>query len=1017
MNNKKNFLCLLMLIISSSLFSSYFEYWYEMGDSALDNSKKIEYYSKAIENWRVYDGEENLALAYLKRGMVYYSLKDYQKAIEDFNSSIKNNKKLIDAYFYRGKIYLESKDYKKAISDFSEVIKLDENDEYHKANGGISYYYRALIYFNTGDKQLALEDLKKAFSFDKKNYEYYLLRGKIYEEFNELDIALDDYSTCISLKPDNLEAYIRRAKIYLNKNNTSDALKDLSEAIKIDNQNVDVYLLRADIHITNKSFNDAINDLTKVIELKYDTEQVRYKRASLYFQIKAYDKAIKDFKECLEKNPQYEQYNVAYYLARSYEELKDFDNSLEWYIKVSKIKPSKEILFKIAKIYYDKNILNESLEYLNKVLDLDKGHIDALLLRSNINFLNSNFDECIKDLSTLVSLGKTSSEIYYKLGLCNYKKTRYEEAILNLNKAIELDPSGDCGSKEPASAYYYRAESYYQKRNFSDALKDFTKVIQLNPNNKTAYLQRGKIYFENKLFNEAIRDLTEAINSGIKDKETVLIRAKAFYNTKDYKNATQDLKELVDFYGEKDFEIFKMLAYSCLFTQNISEAIEYFSEALKLKEDINLLLERANLYYKNNMIELAKDDLNKILQLESANKEALFLLTKINFETNSYEEAITLSNQLLFLRPTDYYILYIRGVSYFKVSNIDEAIKDITKAVQLDLSGDCGSGTKGEGYYILANLYELKSEKRKAIENYAKTIQVNPKYKEAYLKKANLHFDFFETTSSLKDLNTYLTFEPNSSNALFLKGRIYFETGEYSQAEAIFKKIIEMEIPEDIKVQAYILLSKCLTFTGKYDLAKEILTDNNLLTNDILFKLPLAEVYYYEGNLEATLNQLENVFLLSDDPNLKSEAYLLKLRIYLELLEDQKAELLLAEAEEFLTNRIKEDPRNYRNYYILSLIYSLMKINPQEALKLARKSVELLGHPDSYYALGLSFLINNEIEKAMQSLKKALQINPNHIFSLYELAKIFKETLKRPTDAEVYYKKLLNINPNFRFLQ
>ncbi len=254
-----------LILFSLNIFA-YFEYWFEMGQSATDSNKKIEYYTNAIKNWRTYDGEENLSLAYLKRAEVYYEQKDLQKSTEDLNQAIKYNPKLIEAYFLRGKIYLETKQYDLAVADLQQVIKLDEYDEFHKSNGGITYFYLAKCYFEKGQQKESLETIKKSLEFNRSNYEYFFLKAQIYEQIGEPEIALEDYTTSLSLNPKNIEAYLKRAKLYISKNDKEQALKDLTEAIKLDENRLDIYILRAEINFSNKKYVDVVKDLSKVIE-------------------------------------------------------------------------------------------------------------------------------------------------------------------------------------------------------------------------------------------------------------------------------------------------------------------------------------------------------------------------------------------------------------------------------------------------------------------------------------------------------------------------------------------------------------------------------------------------------------------------------------------------------------------------------------------------------------------------------------------------------------------------------
>jgi len=82
-----------------------------------------------------------------------------------------------------------------------------------------------------------------------------------------------------------------------------------------------------------------------------------------------------------------------------------------------------------------------------------------------------------------ISSGQTA-EKYLENGNAKYNLRDYSGAILDYNKAIEINP--------------YYTEAYYKrgnaKRDIGDnrgAIQDYNKVIEINPNDADAYLNRG----------------------------------------------------------------------------------------------------------------------------------------------------------------------------------------------------------------------------------------------------------------------------------------------------------------------------------------------------------------------------------------------------------------------------------------------------------------------------------------------------------------------------------------------
>ena len=89
-------------------------------------------------------------------------------------------------------------------------------------------------------------------------------------------------------------------------------------------------------------------------------------------------------------------------------------------------------------------------------------------------------------ISFLLSCSNSSKkEDYYNRGDAKLKLKDYKNAILDYNKAIELDPNY-------VDAYNVRGLAKYDLKDYGGAILDFNKVIELN--NKGPYFLAGAHY-------------------------------------------------------------------------------------------------------------------------------------------------------------------------------------------------------------------------------------------------------------------------------------------------------------------------------------------------------------------------------------------------------------------------------------------------------------------------------------------------------------------------------------------
>jgi tetratricopeptide (TPR) repeat protein len=97
-----------------------------------------------------------------------------------------------------------------------------------------------------------------------------------------------------------------------------------------------------------------------------------------------------------------------------------------------------------------------------------------------------------------------TAEVHFYQGNKLDSQGRYDEAIEEFTKAIELNPN-------MANAYFNRGNSYGKLGQFERAIQDYDEVISLNPQDASAYINRGNCYDKLGQLEQAIKNFDEAI--------------------------------------------------------------------------------------------------------------------------------------------------------------------------------------------------------------------------------------------------------------------------------------------------------------------------------------------------------------------------------------------------------------------------------------------------------------------------------------------------------------------------
>lgn len=119
-----------------------------------------------------------------------------------------------------------------------------------------------------------------------------------------------------------------------------------------------------------------------------------------------------------------------------------------------------------------------------------------------------------------------------------YEKRDFMEALLNLNKAIEIDPTY-------SNAYYLRGNI---KDNFDDrhgAMKDYNTAIEKNPKFADAFYARGNVKMKLQDYYGAISDYSAAITVNENYIEAYFNRGKAKQMLQAYEDAINDCSKII----------------------------------------------------------------------------------------------------------------------------------------------------------------------------------------------------------------------------------------------------------------------------------------------------------------------------------------------------------------------------------------------------------------------------------------------------------------------------------------
>jgi len=170
-------------------------------------------YKNSVEDTtRGLELRQNCPILLYKRGLAYYSQREFNKAIEDLESALKALKEdnsadyKADLYYHIGLSFAHLNQYKESIPPFTEAIGLAPLKIVYK-------HERAKCYLLTGDFKKSVEDFDAVIVVQPNNAHAYFGRAFAYKSLKDFGKSAEDFEKAHSLEPGNPNLRINYKKI------------------------------------------------------------------------------------------------------------------------------------------------------------------------------------------------------------------------------------------------------------------------------------------------------------------------------------------------------------------------------------------------------------------------------------------------------------------------------------------------------------------------------------------------------------------------------------------------------------------------------------------------------------------------------------------------------------------------------------------------------------------------------------------------------------------------------------
>lgn len=334
-----------------------------------------------------------------------------------------------------------------ALAKFKEAIKL-------KPDYTGALYESGWCYNDLKDYNNALANLDKAAVSWSTTPKVFFERGYANQMLYKHKEALNDYFRARELKPDYSNINKKIGEVYYQDEDYSNALLYFEKHEQVtmsDNLGKDYlyWYRRGFSYNAQKQYEKALISLDKSLNIKNDYLSTYLERGFAYTKLKRNDEAIASYQKAIELKP---TDHIAYNgIAEVYRDnIKDCSKATEWYNKTLRVKPNERKA-------------NFGIGYcLNAA---------------------GNYAEAKTYLKAAIASEDDYTAAYIDLGYSEYMLNNYAEALVQLNKALELNENS-------INALYYKGLVYIAKKDKQIAMAVYERLNNVSPSSAQKLKER-----------------------------------------------------------------------------------------------------------------------------------------------------------------------------------------------------------------------------------------------------------------------------------------------------------------------------------------------------------------------------------------------------------------------------------------------------------------------------------------------------------------------------------------------
>lgn len=625
-----------------------------------------------------------------------------------------------------------------------------------------------------------------------------LIRNKLAALFSVLFVALA-VAGCGG-KEARMAKYMQKGKAHLEQQNYDKARLEFKNVLQIEPKNAAAYFYLGEVEKATRNLRLAIGYYRKAMELQPDYPEAQIKMGRFYLALGDKAKAKETADAILSKNPA-DAGGRTLHAAIS---LIDGNTSeaIKEISEVLKTNPSyAEAIDLLSSIYEKQGQKDKAIATLEEGLSANRKNV---LLRMRLVQLYLDQKDLAKSESLLSEIVTAEPEVLQhraNLAIFYSRTNQLDKAENTLREAIKADP-------KDSQRHILLTDFLANRRDFATAEKELLSAIEANPEDFELRYGLAALYERMKRLDK-MENVYRAVISSAGTSPDGLKARNFLANLLLMQNKQLDeasrLSEEVLGKNARDNEALMIKGRIALLKGKPQDAITAFRAVLKDQPASSKVLTLlADAHLANAEKDLALDNLRKALEYEPAYLPARVQLARYYASIGNVNDALKTVDEGLKAAPTDMDLLLAK-VEVHAAKKDANAMRKTLETIKT------AHPDSPIGYYRMGQLLAFERKYDPALREFETAWQKSPNAPEVLTAIVNTHMAQGKPDKAVNRLNEALKQSPENAFIHELLGEVHIGQKKYAEAEAQFRKAIELN-PK--WTQPYGSLAKLLQMRG-----------------------------------------------------------------------------------------------------------------------------------------------------------------------------------------------------------